>query len=84
MKRILFALLATCSFSLFAATWTVEYESYTGSGSGYGDSWAVYGAITSGPLIRIPEMVSEYGSTYRVKAIKREAASGNSVLLLRQ
>ena len=80
MKRILFAFLATCSFSLFAATWTVEYESYTGSGSGYGASWAVYGAITSGPLIRIPETVSEYGSTYRVKAIKREAASGNSVL----
>ena len=80
MKRILFAFLATCSFSLFAATWTVEYESYTGSGSGYGDSWAVYGAITSGPLIRIPETVSEYGSTYRVKAIKRDAASGNSVL----
>ena len=76
MKRILFAFLATCSFSLFAATWTVEYESYTGSGSGYGDSWAVYGAITSGPLIRIPETVSGY----RVKAIKRDAASGNSVL----
>ena len=76
MKRILFAFLATCSFSLFAATWTVEYESYTGSGSGYGDSWAVYGPITSGPLIRIPETVSGY----RVKAIKRDAASGISVL----
>ena len=82
MKKMLliFLCISVVYSTLFAGNWTVEYESYTGSGSGYGASWAVYGAITSGPLIRIPETVSEYGSTYRVKAIKRDAASGNSVL----
>lgn len=60
MKRILFALLATCSFSLFAATWTdPETEiawTYVISGSGE----SAYANLTNGSYGSEKPVISEY------------------------